>query len=267
MRTSWTIDGPDDAPPVVLLHSLGSDATMWRPQVEALAGPYRTIRVDARGHGRAPAPPGPYTVDQLGQDVLDGADALDLGTFHLAGLSMGGLVALWVAVLHGDRLRSLTVANTAARVGSAEGWRARIDAVRAHGLEGIRDDVLARFFAPGFARSDPVTFAEAQAAFTAADDDGYASCCAALGDADLTEDVGRITTPTLVVGGELDVATPPDQARQLHDAIPGSRLVVLDGAAHVSNLDAPEAFTHALRQHLDAAEVSTGRSTPGAPSR
>lgn len=267
MRTAWAVDGPDDAPALVLLHSLGSDRSMWAPQVRALAGRYRVVRLDARGHGAAPAPPGPYAVGDLGQDVVDAADALGLGSFHLCGCSMGGLVALWVAVHHGDRLRSLTVANSAARVGSPEGWQARIDAVRAHGLAGIRDQVLARFFAPGFADRHPTEHAEAERAFARADDGGYAACCAALGAADLRGDVGTITTRTLVIGGALDVATPPQQAVELHDAIAGSDLVVLDGAAHLSNLDAPEAFTRALRAHLDAAELSTGRSTPGAPSR
>jgi 3-oxoadipate enol-lactonase len=257
VRTAWTSDGPDHAPPLLLLHSLGSDSSMWDPQARALAGDHRVVRLDTRGHGAAPAPPGPYTLADLGRDVVDVADALGLGTFHLAGLSLGGLTALWVAVHHGDRLRSLTAANTAARVGSAAGWQDRIDAVRRHGLTGIRDDVLARFFAPGFATAQPAAWAQAQRAFVAADDDGYAACCAALADADLRDDVGRITTPTLVVGGREDLATPPDQAEDLAAAVPGSRLVVLDGAAHLSNLDRPEAFTEALRQHLDTVEHHT----------
>lgn len=254
MRTAWAVDGPDGAPPLVLLHSLGSDRSMWRPQVDALAGPYRVVRVETRGHGAAPSPPGPYTLDELGRDVLDTLDALGLGTVHLCGLSLGGLMALWVAVHHPDRLRSLTVANTAARVGTADGWKQRIDAVQTHGLKRIRDDVLSRFFAPDFQRDHPAAFAEAQQAFVAADEAGYAACCSALADADLSSKVGAIATPTLVVGGALDVATPPGDAHALHEAIAGSQLVVLDGAAHLSNLDRPDAFTQAVRQHLDTAE-------------
>lgn len=261
MRTAWAVDGPDGAPPLVLLHSLGADRSMWRPQVDALAGPYRVVRVETRGHGAAPSPPGPYTLDELGQDVLDTLDAVGLGTVHLCGLSLGGLIALWVAVHQPDRLRSLTVANTAARVGTAQGWKQRIDAVQSHGLAGIRDDVLARFFAADFAQQHPAAFAEAQQAFVAADDEGYAACCSALADADLRGDVGAIATPTLVVGGALDVATPPGDAHALHDAIIGSELVVLDDAAHLSNLDRPDAFTQALRHHLDVAE--RGRTDTG----
>ena len=254
MRTAWADDGPPDAPPLLLLHSLGSDRTGWQPQADALAGSLRVVRVEARGHGRAPAPPGPYTVADLGGDVLDVADHLDLDSFHVAGISMGGLTALWLAVHHGDRLRSLTAANTAARVGSAEGWQARIDAVRTDGLAGIRDEVVARFFAPGFGDRDPEALAQARDAFVRADDDGYAACCAALAAADLTDEVGSITVPTLVVGGAHDVATPPAQAEALHDAIAASRLLVLDDAAHLSNLEEPDAFTAALRSHVEAAE-------------
>ena len=254
MRTAWQVDGPDDAPTVVLLHSLGSDRTMWEPQVAALSDRLRLVRPDTRGHGQAPSPPGPYALDDLGQDVLDVADALDLGTLHVAGVSLGGLTALWLAVHHGDRVRSLTAANTAARVGTADGWEARIEAVSTHGLAGIRDDVLARFFAPGFADRAPTVHAEAQRAFTRGNDAGYAACCAALATADLRDDVASISVPTLVVGGHEDVATPPAEAHALHAAIPGSDLLLLDDAAHLSNLERPDAFGAALLDHVLAAE-------------
>ena len=266
MITAWADEGAPDAPPLLLLHSRGSDRTGWEPQARALAGPLRVLRVEARGHGRAPAPPGPYTLADLGGDVLELADALGLDTFHVAGISLGGLTALWLAVHHGDRLRSLTAANTAARVGSADGWQARIRAVRDHGLAGIRDEVVARFFAPGFGERDPATLAQAQAAFVRADADGYAACCAALADADLTADVGSITTPTLVVGGAHDVATPPGQSEELHAAIPGSRLLVLEDAAHLSNLEQPDVFSSALQTHIAAAE-GEHQSKPLRPSQ
>lgn len=255
MITSWADDGDPAAPPIVLLHSLGSDRTMWQPQVDALRAGHRLVRVEARGHGQAPSPPGPYTIDDLGTDVLDVADELGLATFHLCGVSMGGQTALWLAVHHADRLRSLTAANTAPRVGSPDGWQDRIDAVRDQGLAGIRDQVLERFFAPGFPEADPGAFAEAQAAFVRADAGGYAACCAALATADLTDRVGDIAIPTLVVGGQHDVATPPAQARDLQDAIPGSDLLVLGGAAHLSNLERPATFTAVLRAHVAEADA------------
>lgn len=250
MITAWEQAGPASAPPLVLLHSLGSDRTMWRPQVGALADTFRVVVLETRGHGQAPAPPGPYTIDDLGRDVLDTLDHLDIDTAHLCGLSLGGLTALWLAIHHPERFDSLTAANTAARIGTADGWQARIDAVRRHGLAGIRDDVLERFFAPGFADRHPDTLAEAQQAFTRADDDGYIACCTALADTDLTGQVDQIDLPTLLIGGTHDQATPPDQARWLHQHIPGSHLEILHDAAHIANLDQPAAFTHTLREHL-----------------
>lgn len=246
-----TVDGPPDAPAVVFLHSLGSNSTMWRPQAQALVGTHRVVRIDVRGHGASSSPPGPYTVDDLGRDVIAAADAEGLDTFHLVGLSLGGLVALWVALHHGERLRSLTAANTAARVANGEFWQARIDAVREQGLAGIRDAVVERFFGDRFPEAHPDWFAEAQEAFVACDPDGYIACCAALGDADLRDDVGRIDVPTLVVGGDQDVATPPADALWLHDHIADSHLAVLPRAAHLSNLDQPGLFTQVLRAHLE----------------
>lgn len=246
----WTADGPDDAVPVVFLHSLGSDLSMWRPQARALSDEFRVVRVDIRGHGRSPAPRGPYTVADLGADVVAVADAAGLGRFHVVGCSLGGLTALWLAIHHGDRLRSLTAANTAAKVADDAFWRARAGAVRDEGLVGIRDDVVARFFADGFAESDPETFAEACDVFVATDTEGYVACCAALAAADLRHEVAGISVPTLVVGGTEDVATPTADSRWLHAQISGSRLEIIPDAAHLSNLDRPDRFTSVLRGHL-----------------
>lgn len=246
-----TVEGPADAPAVVFLHSLGSDSSMWRPQAEALVDEYRVVRVDTRGHGGSDAPPGEYTVEDLGRDVLEVADAEALDTFHLVGLSLGGLTALWLAIHHGQRLQSLTAANTAARVSDEAFWQARASAVRDQGLEGIRDAVVGRFFATGFADARPDWFAEAQRAFVGSDPDGYVGCCAALEAADLRDDVARIDVSTLVVAGDEDVATPPGDALWLQAHIDGSHLAVLPRAAHLSNLDQPDLFTQVLRSHLE----------------
>lgn len=247
-----TAEGPAGAPGVVFLHSLGSDLSMWRAQARALSDAFRVVRLDARGHGGSPAPPGPYTVADLGADVLAVADANGLDRFHVVGSSLGGLTALWLAVHHGDRLLSLTAANTAAKVGDAGFWQARADAVRDVGLAGIRDDVVARFFADGFAERHPDVLAEALEAFEGADPEGYIACCAALETADLRDRVCRITVPTLVVGGDGDLATPPAEAQWLHHQIVDSRLEIIRDAAHLSNLDRPDLFTAVLRRHLTA---------------
>lgn len=248
---AYIVEGPPDAPAVVFLHSLGSNASMWRPQAEALAGAYRVVRIDTRGHGDSPSPTGTAAVDDLGRDVIEVADAEGLDTFHLVGLSLGGLTSLWVALHHAARLRSLTAANTAARVANGEFWQARIDAVREQGLAGICDAVVGRFFGDGFAEDHPDWYAEARDAFVSCDPEGYIACCGALADTDLRDDVGRIDVPTLVVGGDQDVATPPADALWLQAHIDDSRLAVLPRAAHLSNLDQPGLFTQMLRAHLE----------------
>lgn len=255
MTMYWFDDGPPDGEPVVLLHSLGLDSTSWQPQVDALADEYRLIRVDMRGHGRSPAPPGPYRLADLGGDVLQVADAAGLERFHLCGLSIGGLIALWIGIHRGDRLRSLMVANTAAKIADRDYWQTRADAVRDGGMEAVRDTVLTRLFSPDFPELVPHGFAAARDAFSATDPDGYAACCAALGEADLRDDVATITVPTLVIAGSADEATPPTDARWLDAHLPDSQLEVIGGAAHVSNYDHPEAFTAAIRRHLTSVRV------------
>jgi 3-oxoadipate enol-lactonase len=247
---AWEAVGPDDAPVLVFTHSLGSDRSMWRPQVAALQDRYRVVVIDTRGHGRSAAPDGQYSIEQLGNDVLQVADDSRAASFHYCGISLGGITGLWLAIQHPHRVRSLVAANTAARIGSADTWQARIDAIRAGGMEVIRETVIGRWFSPGFAASHPDWFAEANAVFAATNPIGYIGCCAALAVADLRDVVPSITVPVLVIGGSLDLATPPADAEWLHAAIGGSELTVFDGAAHLSNLDRHEEFTARLRRFL-----------------
>lgn len=232
-------------------HSLGLDAGSWDAQAAELAPRYRIVQPDSRGHGRSDAPPGPYTVEGLAADVEALADHLGIDRFHVVGLSMGGLIALWLAVHRPERLRSAVFCNTAAKLGTRELWDARIAAVRARGMGAIADQVVRRFFAAGFAARQPATFAEARATLAGTPPEGYAACCEALRDADLRQEVDTIRVPSLVIGAAEDVATPPDEARWLHATIPGSELVVLEGAGHISNLERPAAFGRALVRHLD----------------
>jgi 3-oxoadipate enol-lactonase len=243
-------DGPRDAPALVLLHSIGCDHAMWAPQAAALRG-WRTIRPDIRGHGRSDAPAGDYALERLAEDVADTLAALGVRNAVICGLSLGGLVAQAVALRAPSAVRGLVLANTAARIGTAEAWADRAALVRAQGLDAIADMAMARFFSEDFRarRADVVDGFRAGLLATSAG--GYAGCCAALRDADLRGDVGRIAAPTLVIGGTLDVSTPPEQTRALAAAIPGARHLELD-AAHLSNVERPEAFAAALVQHLEA---------------
>jgi 3-oxoadipate enol-lactonase len=247
---AWQSTGPDSAPAVLMMHSLGSNGAMWTPQVAALAPTYRVVTIDTRGHGASDAPPGPYQLDELGADVMAVADDAGIDHFHAVGLSLGGQMAMWLGAHAPDRVRSLVLANTGVKIGNDDSWRARIDAVTTGGMIAVRDAVLARWFADGFADRRPAWFAEAQATFDATDPIGYAACCASLRDTDLSSVAGRIDAPTLIIGGDVDLATPPAEAERIHALIDGSELTVLTDAGHLSNLDQPEAFTARVLEFL-----------------
>jgi 3-oxoadipate enol-lactonase len=247
----WTEDGPADAPVLLLANSIGSTIKMWAPQVEPLARRLRLIRFDTRGHGRSDAPEGDYALDRLVRDMAAVLDAAGAVRAHVCGLSLGGAVAQAFALAYPDRIDRLILANTAARIGSADGWGQRIAAVRGGGMASIADMAVSRFFDAAFIEARPEVVAPVRAALIATPAQGYIGCCAALRDADLTETVAAIEAPTLVIGGVLDVSTPPVQTGALADAIRGARHRVLD-AAHLSNLEQPDAFTDAVLVHLES---------------
>jgi len=244
--------GPEDAPAVLFSNSLGTDVHAWEHQAEALAGTFRVVRYDARGHGRSDAPPGPYTIDRLGADAVGVLDALGIERAHVCGISLGGMVALWLAARHPERVGRAVFAATAARIGSRELWEERARAVRAGGTAAIRDLVVSRFFSPAFAAGQPRTVERFTEALLGMSAEGYAASCLALAEADLRDAVGGIRCPSLVIVGDLDVATPLAEARWLHGRIPGSGLLVLEGAAHLCNVERPGPFTEALVRFLSA---------------
>ncbi len=248
-RIAYFTAGRPWRPALVLTHSLGSDHHMWDAQIAALKSQYYIVAIDNIGHGQSDAPAGDYTVEQMAAGVMAVADAAELEQFHYCGLSVGGLTGQWLGVHHADRLLSLTLSNTAAKIGAAETWQERIDIARTQGMAGLVDTVIARWFSEGFEQRHPKTFASARATLAATNAVGYAGVCAALRDGDLRDAVASITVPTLIVGGVNDLATPIDQARWLHTQIAGSQLVELD-AAHLSNLDHQTEFTTALEGFL-----------------
>ncbi len=245
----WTQDGAQ-GPALLLCNSIGATTAMWDAQVAALGARYRLIRFDARGHGRSDAPQGDYTLARLAGDAAAVLDAAGVEHAHVCGLSLGGAVAQKLALDAPHRIDRLVLANTAARIGSFDGWSQRIAAVQAGGMASIADMAIGRFFDPAFIAAEPGAVAPVRAALLAVPAHGYIGCCAALRDADLTDGVGAIAAPTLVIGGGKDVSTPPDQTQGLADAIPGARHVVLD-AAHLSNIEQPEAFSAAVLSHLE----------------
>ena len=248
-RIHYRIDGEDGAPALVLSNSLGAALEMWEPQLAAFSARFRVIRYDTRGHGESGAPPGPYSIEQLGGDVVALLDALKIARAHFCGLSMGGATGIWLGIHAPERVDRLVLANTAAKIGTAEMWNARIDAVRKGGTASIAPAVLARWFTPALLESPTPLIARMRGTFDRTSADGYAACCAAVRDMDLRFVLGRIHRPTLVIAGSEDLSTPPHDGRYLADHIVNARYVELQ-APHLSNVQAASAFTQAVMQFL-----------------
>jgi 3-oxoadipate enol-lactonase len=248
-RVHYHLDGPAEAPVIVLSNSLGADLAMWDPQMPSLVTRFRVLRYDTRGHGQSNAPAGPYTIEALANDVLGLLDTLAIPRVHYCGLSMGGMIGQWLGLRAAHRIDRLVLVSTAAKIGTDESWKARIDAVRNGGIASIADAVLARWFTPQFLAAAPDVVARARQTMIAASADGYVSCCIGIRDADLRESVTRIGAPTLVISATHDVSTPPVDGHFLADHIDGARYVELP-AAHVSNIEAAERFTAALMEFL-----------------
>ena len=253
IRLAYRIDGPEDAPVLVLVNSLGTNLQMWEPQMAQFRRALRVVRYDCRGHGASDAPVEAYTLEQLGRDLLGLLDALQIERAHICGLSLGGMVALWLAANAPERVDRAVFANTAARIGAAEGWTTRIALVSAGGMSAVGEMVLARFLSERFRRQHPEVALQIQDMLEATNPQGYIGACAALRDADLRATLPAIYVPSLIIVGEEDQATPPAQAQELHSTIKRSKLVMLREAAHLSNVEQSEAFSIAVLAFLSLA--------------
>jgi 3-oxoadipate enol-lactonase len=230
-------------------NSLGTDFSMWDPQMAELEQPFRILRYDTRGHGQSSVTPADYTIEQLGRDVLGLLDALRLDRVHFCGLSMGGMIGIWLGIHAADRLHRLVLCNTAARIGTQEMWNARIATVRKDGMKPVAAAVIERWFTPAFRASFPEKVAHAQRMLENSPPDGYAACCAAIRDMDQREAVAQIKAPTLVIYGGSDPVTPAAEAHFLKDRIPGAVEGELP-SAHLSNVEQADAFTEAVNSFL-----------------
>lgn len=247
-RLHWQVDGPDDAPPLILVGSLGSDLRVWDPVVPALARTFRVIRMDKRGHGASAATPGDYTMAQLGLDVLAVADAAGAARFHYAGVSIGGMIGMWLAEHRPERLRRLVLSNTTAQV-APNGYDERIAAVRSKGMAAVADTVIARWFLPDYPTRHPAHHAAVRHALHAIDPGGYTGCCAAIRDMTIEAGLADIHVPTLVIAGTLDESTPAAQGRAIARAIPGARLLELP-TPHLSHPELPDRFADEVTRFL-----------------
>lgn len=250
LRTRYELSN-GQAPVLVLSNSLGTDLSMWEPQMADLTGRFRVLRYDTRGHGQSSVTAGDYTIEQLGHDVLDLLDTLKLDRVHFCGLSMGGAIGIWLGVNAPQRLHRLVLCNTAARIGTREMWDARIATVRKEGMKPVAAAVIQRWFTPEFRASFPEPVAKAQAMIETSPPAGYAACCAAIRDMDQQDTVGQIKVPALIIYGRKDPVTPSADADFLNDRIAGSVKVGLD-AAHLSNVEQAVAFTDAVSSFLSS---------------
>lgn len=254
----YDVAGPEEGPPVLFSNSLGTSLEMWDRQIPALADKYRLIRYDTRGHGGSPVKPGKATIFDLADDALGLLDALRIESAHVVGLSMGGMTGQVIAAKHPKRLRSLALMATSAHMPPPEGWHARAKAVREGGMGTIVEAVLQCWFT---GRAPAGLVAATKAQFLACPAEGYALCCEALAEMDLRPLLPAIETPTLIVAGEDDPATPVEMMRTIQSLVPGAELVILRQAAHLLAIEQAETANRHLRAFLDARSPSRGGSS------
>lgn len=246
---NWRSDGDKNSPALLLLNSLGTEMAMWERAIPHLASHFRVLRMDARGHGGSGVPPGDYTILQMARDALAVLDAAGTREAHVCGLSMGGMIALELALLTPSRIGKVVACNTSAKVAPAP-WQARAATVRAKGMAAIVDAVMERFFSERFRKRNPDTVAGARSTFLATSPEGYAACCMAISELDMLQRLSDLVAPTLVINGTLDAATPPhDHGDLIAAAVSGAQTINLD-AGHLSVLEQPEAFTSAVSGFL-----------------
>ncbi|WP_254206899.1 bifunctional 3-oxoadipate enol-lactonase/4-carboxymuconolactone decarboxylase PcaDC [Nocardia alni] len=265
--------GDSGSPVVVFIGSIGSDATMWGPQAHVLAERFRVICVDHRGHGKSPVVPGPYSMADLGGDVVALLNRLGVGRVHLVGLSLGGAVAQWIAAHHASRVRTLTLLCTSPAFTPARGWIDRAEIVRTQGLSSIAEQIVERWFTPGLAERDPELVRRHLEMVRGISDEGYAGCCEALAGWDGRADLVRIVAPTLAIAGEQDPATPPATVSTIAEGIADARLEVLDPGAHLVSVEQAGPVTVLIARHIvggtadHATEHTTASAeTPAAPT-
>jgi 3-oxoadipate enol-lactonase/4-carboxymuconolactone decarboxylase len=251
------LGGPPAAPPLVLVGSLGTTGAVWADQVNALRPWFRLLAVEHPGHGAADVPEGEGSLDALGNRLVQLLDQLGTERCHFAGLSLGGLVGMWLAAHHPERVERLAVICSAARFDSAT-FRERASLVRDRGLGAVAPAVLSRWFTEPFARERPEVAAKYTAIFSSVDPAGYAYCCEAIAGADLRADLARIQAPTLVVGGALDPVVSPSTATSVAAAIRDATLCVLPNAAHLANVEKPTETNEILLNHFLGTTLERG---------
>jgi 3-oxoadipate enol-lactonase len=242
---------------LVLSNSLGSNLHMWDKVFPLLESTYEVVRYDSRGHGRSSVPPGPYSINQLGRDLLFLLDHLGIERVNLCGLSLGGMVAMWMGIYAPQRVHRMVLANTGARILTPEMWDQRIATVHESGMAQLAAATLERWFTPSYRNEQAADMETIRNMIAATDPAGYIACCGALRDTDLRDDIGAITVPALVITGTRDPATPPSNGRALHAAVPNAKYVELD-ASHLSAWERADEFADAVIAFLGGENPGNG---------
>jgi 3-oxoadipate enol-lactonase len=248
----YTLEGPASGPVITMSNSLASNLSMWEPQLPVLTSRYRVLRYDTRGHGGTEATAGPYSLDELSEDVRALLRALGITRTHFIGLSMGGMIGQIIAIKYPQMLQSLVLCDTMSRVPTEAKpmWDDRIHTAETGGMEPLVEPTLARWFTESFRQKGSPVLDQVRTMIRTTPPRGYAGCCHAIAALNLTDHLKAITLPTLVIVGEDDPATPVAASHVIHEQIRGSELVILKSAAHLSNLEQPEAFNQALTAFL-----------------
>ena len=254
ISVNYVIEGPANAPVVTMSHSLATDLSMWDPTVAALTGRFRVLRYETRGHGKTDAPKGAYTLDQLADDALALLKALGISRTHWVGLSMGGMIGQTLALKAPEVFLSLSLCDTSSRI-PAEAkplWQERIKAAESQGMEPLVQPTLERWFTEPFRKSRKDVIDKVATMIRTTPPAGYAGCCHAISALDLTDKIGAIKMPTIAIVGEDDPGTPVAAHKVIQEKIAGCRLEILKSAAHLANMEQPEAFNKALTGFLSS---------------
>jgi 3-oxoadipate enol-lactonase len=249
-RLNFRLDGPDDAPVLVLGPSLGTTLRLWEPQLPALTGSWRVLRYDLRGHGGSEVIPGRATADDLAEDLMVLLDRLGVRRFAIGGVSLGGAIASVVALRAPEQVSGLVLCCTSARFGEPGPWLERAGRVRAEGMEWLAVTAAGRWFTPGFAARHPDRAEQVVDMLRGTDPEGYAACCTALARYDVRDRLAEVRAPALVIAGARDPATPVDHARELARGIPAAVLTVVADASHLAPYEQPEPVVQAMLGHL-----------------
>jgi 3-oxoadipate enol-lactonase len=239
------VEGPERAPVLMLSNSLGTTLHMWDGQVGPFTQHFRLVRYDRRGHGKSGVPKGPYTMERLGRDVLAVLDGLGIKKVNWCGLSMGGMVGQWLGANAPDRVERMVLTNTSSYFPDKAAWNERLKLVQEKGVAAFAAPNMARWFTKGFLEHEPQKVARIQEMFAATALEGYLACGAAVRDMDHRPLLPRIKTPTLVIAGKQDGATPPEANEYIANNIPGGKFALLD-AAHLSNIEQQQGYTDAV---------------------